>query len=501
MRSKNLLSGDEALDIFASLAVDEGKRRLKSPTSSVRRKVLSQAAATVGVKEFEFMHREEGKKHFYSFELNGRRREVSGTRLLNLNMHLPHRIVVHEGSSSSSKTFSLAQAVMLQSFTEEDKTYSVVRKTMPAMRRGALKDFKEVLTITEMWDYFKENKGENFFINLVTGTKIEFFALDDPQKARGPRRDLLWLNEANELFLEDFRQLEMRTKHKIFIDYNPSMVNSWIYDEVLTKPAEEMKHIHSTYKDNPFLTEANIKSIESRAPVYMLNDGVTTFKDWDLRIEDMGDKFKGAQLIAGDPFFWSVYGLGRRGSPGEAIYPKIFDSEGWPDGEDVYGLDFGWNHPTVLVRLAMRDCEPEPEIHIDEVVYSSFLKVQELVELMRDGGVPYDATIYADSAAPMMIKEIQDAGWYGCVPAKKGPGSVEAGITFMRGHRLCFTENSRQSKRQFYDYRWKLLPNGKPDDKPRKMSDDAPDAVRYGAHGHWGADLKSFDSPSGVVSW
>ena len=164
--------------------------------------------------------------------------DIHGTRLLQKTLEFgksDYKILVHEGSSGSSKTFSVCQALMLWAFKQKNKTFSVVRKTLPALKRSALRDYKSALAMAGMNYAFHENKTDLFFRSKEYNTTTEFFALDNEQKARGPRRDILFCNEANELTDEEFRQLSMRTRDKIIIDYNPSMLRHWIYDDILTR--------------------------------------------------------------------------------------------------------------------------------------------------------------------------------------------------------------------------------------------------------------------------
>lgn len=426
---------------------------------------------------------------------------IEGTRLLARTLDSTARVIVHEGGSGSSKTFSLAQAHIVWSFQERNRTYSVVRKTLPAMKRGALKDFREALILADCGHRFHENKTDLFYVNLDTGTRIEFFALDDPQKGRGPRRDRLWVNEANELSFEDWRQLAMRTRYGICLDYNPSMQRHWIYDQVLTRTDVDL--IHSTYRDNPYLTPENVREIEADVPVYQEEDG-TVVTDWDLTYTGRG------YLISGDPYRWAVFGLGQRGAPGEAIYPQVYESTGIPEGADtVLGLDFGYNHPLVLVRLAKIDREGRPELHVDELIHESYLTTDDLIDRMRDVGIGRHELIYADGSRPESIKQLQRAG-FNVQPADKSKGSVYQGISFLKGHRLLFTARSDRSRAQFQDYRWKKLPDGTVTDEPVKLNDDAPDAVRYGAFTYWGrpkgpsGSLTSFTQSNrirGLTSW
>lgn len=415
--------------------------------------------------------------------------DIDGTVLLQRTLEFAesdYKILVNEGSSGSSKTFSLAQAHFLWSFQEYDKTYSIVRKTLPALKRSAHRDFKAALAMADLTDQFTENKTDLKFTNNTTRTVIEFFALDNEQKARGPRRDRLWCNEANELNADDFRQLAMRTRIQICLDYNPSMLSSWIYDEVLTRP--DCLHIHSTYKDNKFLTPENIREIEAMVPVYELDD-LTQFVDWRLEISELiksdPDKYAGAVLVRGEPYWWSVYGLGIRGAPSEAIFPYVYSSEGLPEDERVYGLDFGYNHAMVLVEVARKETDGATEIHIDEHIHESYLTIDDLIVRMDAIGISKDQCIYADGSRPEAIEEIKRAGYW-IQGADKSKGSVYSGINYVKSNKLCFTARSSPGKMQHQDYRWIKKPDGTILDEPVKMNDDSCDAVRYAAYTHWG---------------
>lgn len=407
---------------------------------------------------------------------------IEGTQLLADTLANTAQVLVHKGGTSSSKTVSIAQAHIIWSFQERGKTYSVVRKTLPALRRGALKDFKMALALCKAEDFFTENKSDLTYTNKQTGTVIEFFAIDNAQKARGPRRDRLWCNEGNELDLEDWRQLTMRTRGKIVLDYNPSMLQHWIYDDVEIRTDAVV--IHSTYLDNPFLTDENVREIELDVPVYRLPenelsryavdaDGLLT--DWDGTYEGKGS------LEYGDPFRWDVFGLGKRGAASETIYKVLYESAGLsPNRTRKLGLDFGFNHPTVLLDLEYRDMPGKAELHIDELIHQSYLTSDDLVAMLPEVGVRKRDEIEADGARPEMIEAIKRAG-YNIKAADKGPGSVKEGIDKLKTVKLCFTRRSVKSKTQFQMYRYKKNSSGVVLEEPVKFEDDAPDAGRYGA--------------------
>jgi phage terminase large subunit len=399
---------------------------------------------------------------------------VRGGRLLRETIKSPAKVVVHEGGSSSGKTISLLQEHLRYSFENYEKVVTVARLTMPAMKRGPIRDFKNVLEWAGARGSFSENKTDNIWTNTQTGTQIEFMAVDDEQKARGPRRDVLHVNEANEIPLDTFRQLSKRTKGRIYIDYNPSLFKWWIDTEVLTR--EDAQLIHSTYKDNGFLMPGETSEIEAVVPTYKAVDGTIT-KDWELTYE--GSDI----LISGDPYEWSVFGLGRRGAPTEAIYPICHSGE-FPDSEYVYGCDFGYEHGMVLIKIARVDADPRPRLYYDQIVHGRGMTTSDLLDEMDRQEIDKDAYIYCDSARPDAIDEMGRRG-YNAHPATKGPGSVKDGIDFMKQHDHYFTARSERSKTQFLNYRRKKI-KGVVMDDPIKLEDDAPDAARYGATMEWG---------------
>ena len=402
---------------------------------------------------------------------------IEATPVLPKIVNTSKKLVVQEGGSSSGKTWGFAQALIAHSFNEHGAIYSVVRDTFPALRRSVHRDWKKALAAASAGEYFKEHKTEWSFTNTQTGTVIEFFSVDDEEKAKGPRRQRLWLNEANEIAYAVANQLMMRTMGQTYIDYNPSMLSHWIYDKIL--PRDDVEYIHTTYKNNrAFLPREIIDEIEIMVPVYLEEDGAQVV-DWDLTYKGHG------QLIKGDPYRWAVYGLGKRGAPTEAIYPFAFDSKGMP-AETVLGLDFGYNHPMVLCRVGIEDVElGRPRLHIDELIHQSYLTTKDVIEMLPGLGVTKQDVIYADGSRPESIQEIQDAGYW-CQPAEKGAGSVKAGIDFCKRYDLYYSKRSTKGRAQAQDYRWKKRPDGTIDDEPVKISDDCPDAFRYAAFTHWG---------------
>src|SRR3990167_2502567 len=154
--------------------------------------------------------------------------EIQGTNLLNPTLAASRRFVINEGGTRSSKTYSLCQLFIVKMLSQEKLVISVVRKTMPSLRSSAMKDFFHILKEYGLYREEQHNKSENIY--RLGSSEIEFFSVDQPQKVRGRKRDFLWANEANELSIEDFRQLNWRTGQQVFMDYNPSEEESWIYE-------------------------------------------------------------------------------------------------------------------------------------------------------------------------------------------------------------------------------------------------------------------------------
>ena len=186
--------------------------------------------------------------------------EIKGTIVFDQNWQAllsPIRFIENRGGSRSSKTWSICQCVILDCLTDSGADWSIVRKTFPALRATVMRDFVSVLQDMKIYDAIVHHKTEHSFV-FPNGARVEFFSVDNEQKLRGRKRRKCWVNECNDLFGEDFVQLNMRTTEKIIFDYNPSEVVGWI-DEL---PPDEIKVIHSTYKDNPFLERAIANQIE-----------------------------------------------------------------------------------------------------------------------------------------------------------------------------------------------------------------------------------------------
>ncbi len=344
------------------------------------------------------------------------------------------RFIINQGGSRSSKTYSLCQVLIVYCLQNPNKVVSIVRKTFPALRATVMRDFFEVLKDLEIYEKSSHNMSENIY-RFTNGSIVEFFSVDDEQKVRGRKRDIGWLNEANELWFEDFQQLNMRTETKMIFDYNPSDSNSWLYD----LRQDESVLIKSTYKDNPFLPQSIIREIE------------------DLKRTDF-EKYQ-------------IYALGEKVTSRANVYagwtflthrPSRFTNF-------VYGLDFGYNHPTALMRVYWH----EKDIYIESVIYESYLTTTNLIEKMKGLNIEQNVDILADYSRPEIIAEMQNAG-YNVNNANK---VVKRGIDNVKTFGV-FCQDIPYLKKEYENYKWKKI-GDKIDDEPVKLYDDAMDAVRY----------------------
>jgi phage terminase large subunit len=344
------------------------------------------------------------------------------------------RFVINEGGSRSSKTYSLCQLVIIYCLQNNNKVVSIIRKTFPALRATVLRDFIEILKELNIYSVEDHNKSEHIY-TFPNGSIVEFFSVDDEQKIRGRKRDIAWCNEANELYFDDFTQLNMRTESKLIFDYNPSESTSWLYE----LPMEESILIKSTYKDNPFLPQSIRAQIE------------------DLKRTDEA--------------LYQIYALGEKAISKSNIYSNWSFIPHRPARfvNYVYGLDFGYNHPTALMRVYWCD----NDIYIEPVIYESYLTTPMLIDKMQSFNVEKTVTIVADYARPEIIAELNNAG-YDVQNANK---VVKKGIDNIKTFGV-FCQDDKALKKEYENYKWKKV-GDMITDEPVKMFDDAMDAIRY----------------------
>ena len=367
---------------------------------------------------------------------------LKGTIVLQKNLNANTRIVVNQGGTRSSKTYSLAQLIILKALQEQGKVYTICRKTLPALKSSAYRDFFSILEHHNLYNPNKHNKSELTY--KLNNNLIEFISVDMPDKVRGRQRAVLWMNEATEFTMEDFVQLSLRCTENIYLDFNPSDPYSWIYDKVMTR--DDCTFIKSTYLDNPFLPDETIKEIE--------------------RLRDL------------DSNYWQIYGLGDMAQPTETIFRQFEIANNVPTEAQLIaiGMDFGYsNDPTAIVEVFKLN----DNLYINELVYSKGLTNQDIAQRLRELDITRQTEIIADSAEPKSIEELHRQN-FNVKGAKKGADSINMGIDVLRRFKLHITKNSTNALNEFKYYKWLTDKNGHIVNKPAtNQQDHLIDAVRY----------------------
>ena len=350
-------------------------------------------------------------------------------------------VIVNKGGTRSGKTWSLLQLCVALLDGAKPTLISVVGETMPFLKRGVIRDFRSMLGGT--WDSDNWNATDMIY-NFKNGSQIEFFSADNEGKVHGSARDILYVNECYFIDWEIYRQLAVRTRRTIFLDYNPRS-RFWVDEWLLDRP--DVALIHSTYRDNPFLTARQVAEIES----YRESDA-----NW-----------------------WRVYGEGETGSVEGLIYREwsIVDEIPATYRREFFCVDFGFtNDPTAILRVR----ESGGELWVDELAYRRGMLNADIVKTLQEAGVERGAAIVCDSAEQKSIAEINNAGGYRAVPCTKGRGSVVAGITAVQGYRLRVTKDSVGTIDELRNYSWRRDINGNYINEPVDRYNHALDALRYG---------------------
>lgn len=356
-------------------------------------------------------------------------------------------LVINQGGSSSSKTYSALQLllILIQADKAGDVT-SVVAESLPHLKRGALRDVQNI--ISEYPEYAMNFNKTDLFYETVNGARLEFFSADNPDKLRGARRKRLFINECNNVEYESYYQLAMRTSGLKLLDFNPTS-EFWIHTEILNNPAYNAQFIKSTYRDNEYCPAAAIAAIEAR-------------KDRD-------------------PNWYKVYGLGEVGSLEGLIFPnfKIIQSIPPEFKRLGTGLDFGYtNDPTTAIDLY----KAGETIIFDELIYSTGLLNSDIAKLLKQHEC---FEVIADCAEPKSIDDIHRMG-VNMKPATKGKDSIQFGIDLIKQHDILVTARSVNLIKELRNYQWLTDKAGKALNIPVDNWNHCIDACRYVIMKHLG---------------
>lgn len=352
------------------------------------------------------------------------------------------KIVVEQGGTRSGKTYNILLWIIFHYCSRNhDKTITIARKTFPAVRSSVMRDFFDILKQVDL--YREENHNKSSHEYLLNGNRVEFISMDQPQKIRGRKRDLAFLNEANELNYEDWQQIIFRTNGRIIIDYNPSDTFHWIYDRVI--PRDDADFFQTTYRDNPFLDPTIVAEIE--------------------------------RLKETDEHYWRVYGLGERGTNRAQIFQFTTIQQIPEDAKFLsYGMDFGFtNDPSALVACYQKG----NDLYFEEKIYSTGMTNQDLAHKFTEIGIGRYDEIFADSAEPKSIEELHRMG-FNVKPTQKGADSINAGIDMLKRYKLHII--GANLMKEMENYKWLEDKNGNLLNRPEDKYNHAIDALRYGVY-------------------
>lgn len=350
-----------------------------------------------------------------------------------------NRYMIVQGGMRSSKTYSILMLIISWCQTNADKVATVASMSYPHLSRGAIRDFQTIMKAAEIWESERWNQSSKIE-TFGNGTIMEFISVDN-MSAHGPARDLLFVNEANDMDRETFEQLAARTTGKIIIDYNPTH-KFWAHDWLLKEQTDQCDFIILTYEDNEALAPTIRQYIESKKP----KPGEEP-SNW-----------------------WTVYGLGQIGSLEGNVY------SGWEEKADAeirgggrlirYGLDFGFsNDETALVAIYEME---DGKTGVVEEIYQKGVLGSQYGELLERHNVNPNVLIVADSARPEIIAEIKKCG-FRCIGADKNPGSVKRGIDRVQQRQIVFS--GENLKREYLSYSWRKKRTGEVLDEPEDGND------------------------------
>ena len=351
-------------------------------------------------------------------------------------------------TGGGGKTLAILAVLIDHAARHPKSEISVVSESVPHLRRGAIKDFAKIMQWTHRWVPDRWNKTLLQY-NFANGSTIEFFSADSEARLRGARRQILYINEANNIDFDSYYQLAIRTSQEIYIDFNPTH-EFWAHTEVL--PETDAEFLILTYQDNEALPDTIRNDIELNRTK--------------------------AETSAYWANWWKVYGLGQVGTLQGAIYGDYTVVEGIDPSTMkfvAYGLDWGFSaDPTALVAVYRRG----DDLFVHELLYHRGLTNSDIAGKLKEFGITRAWEIVADSAEPKSIEEIYRLG-FNIKPASKGPDSVRQGIDIVKRFNLHVTKDSTNLIKELRSYTWATDKDGKDTGVPIDSYNHACDALRY----------------------
>lgn len=388
---------------------------------------------------------------------------IPTTRVFERNYNSTKYLVLNRGGSRSGKTFSITQLIARWLITGEIRKgqiikrglCSIVRKTLPSLKRSVLRDFEENLKICGWFGLVKVNKTHLTY--TYKERCVEFFSIDDSEKVKGSKREILYINEANQINFEgDFIQLMIRTAGGcVFLDLNPSDAYTWVNTEIEQKRLHnkcDVDLIVSTYKDNPYLQQQQIDEL--------------------LNIEN--------------PNLRDVYIYGQYGRVEGLVYENWQIIKKMPPTELIRrracGLDFGFNDPTALVHVGVGGPK-ENWLFVDCLLYKRYMTPDEMQKQIslafKENKISKTTYIHCDSARPGLIRQLKNKR-LNAKAVKKAKNSIRDGINLLKNYHIFVTSRSVELIKELQKYSWKTDQNEKAiEGDPVDAFNHALDALRY----------------------
>jgi phage terminase large subunit len=344
------------------------------------------------------------------------------------------RVSQHIGGTRSGKTYAILQFLIVEGL-KSAQTITVVRRTIPSIKRTVMKDMIDILKSIGIWNDNYFNTSDRTY--KLGESTIQFINSDDPEKLRGLKSDILFIDEASELDEESYFQLSIRTTNRIILAYNPTVSPySWL------RQMQDCDRFVTTYKDNPYLPKEMVVAIE--------------------------------ELQHKNPKQWTIYGKGEFAANDKAIY--TFDIVDDFEAEFVaFGLDWGYSQdPTAVVAVYKNG----DNLYLEEVLYEKGLVMKDIADNLTKKDIDKSYEIWCDSSEPRSVEELYRSG-FNAKPVKKGPDSIKFGIGVLQNYKIHILKTSQNLINEMYAYQYATDKHGYTTDNPEGGLDHLLDAARY----------------------
>jgi phage terminase large subunit len=365
------------------------------------------------------------------------------TTLFKHNYTATKHIIVNQGGTSSGKTYAIEQVLFCLAVKNEKQIITVVGQDIPNLKAGALRDAQQIYDESDILKRLVKsyNRTDRIF-EFKNGSIIEFKSYDNAQDAKSGKRDYLFVNEANGIEWDVYSELALRTKKRIYIDYNPN-TGFWVHDRLIGKP--DVQLFISDHRHNPFVDD-------------VLRNKIEALKEEDLEL-------------------WKVYARGVTGKISGLVFNNWILCEAIPQDAKLIaaGLDFGFTNDETGCLLVYKQ---NGELWVDEALYQTGLTNTDISRKLLNAGISKATEIVADSAEPKSIEELKRLGWF-VTGAKKGADSIKNSIDILKRYNINVTRNSVNLRKELGKYKWRVDKNGRTINQPVDTYNHLIDPLRY----------------------